>query len=461
MTPDLISTLRLHGRLQAGELAGLLGVSRATLMRAVGAAGPQVLVRGRARRTTYAARRSLRGSMAPLPLYRVGLDGHPQEIARIDLTHPDGCALHFQGDFGWPLDETMAQGWFDGLPYPLQDMRPQGFLGRRFARHHASLLQVSEDPTLWSDDDALHALSLLGSDMPGDLILGEAACRLWLAQVQATRIGSAPPALPDDALDEAYPRLAEQALGAGLPESSAGGEFPKFTAVRQRAGATGPAPVLVKFSGSDASPGSQRWADLLVCEHLAGQVVRDELGIQSAISNVVSTGRRTFLEVQRFDRHGLVGRSGLVSWAALNGAFFGLAGRPWAEGARQLVQRGWLVAADAARIERLGHFGQLIGNTDMHDGNLSFQHETTRAGPGLRLAPVYDMLPMMYAPTRGLELPQRTFSPKLPLPAERETWQAAAVAARRFWQLAADDPRIGQEFRRLCAENAGVVDKLL
>jgi hypothetical protein len=460
VTPDLVSTLRINGRQRAGELLGLLGISRPTLMRAVRAAGDQVVVRGNARRTTYAARRALRGSTAPLALYRVDLDGNPREVARLHLTYPDGCAAEFYEDFGWPLDEDMRDGWFEGLPYPLQDMRPQGFLGRNFARHHAALLQVNEDPTTWSDDDVLHALSLLGTDTLGDLIVGEAACREWLQQLQRARTESPQRGLRDDELDEAYPRHAALAMAMGVAGSSAGGEFPKFTSLREPSSGSGPQHVLVKFSGSDDSPGTQRWADLLVCEHLAGRALQEHLGIAAAASRIHRAGGRTFLEIDRFDRHGLLGRSGLTSWFSLNAAFFGTSGRPWVEGARQLAARGWLDQEDVLRIDRLWHFGQLIGNTDMHDGNLSFQPTQIRAGPGLRLSPAYDMLPMLYAPVRGVELPPRTYAPKLSLPADMEAWRAAGKAALEFWAIAADDERISPAFRTICDGNAETLSKL-
>lgn len=473
MPQDLTSVLRRRGRQYAGELLKLLGVSRPTLMRAVQAAGADVVVRGRARRTAYAARRALRGSLSALPLYRVDEAGQVQEIARLDLTYPDGCALEFLQDFGWPTEVgAMSEGWFEGLPYPLQDMRPQGFLGRHFARRHATLLQVPETPTLWTDDDALHALSLMGADTPGNLILGEAACRTWLDQVRGYRQAPDTPGWAEDELAEAYPRLAEQALAQGVPGSSAGGEFPKFTALRREAAQH----VLVKFSGSDGAPGTQRWADLLVCEHLAGQVLQDQLGIRAAASRILSSGGRTFLEVARFDRHGLFGRSGLVSWAALDGAFFGTAGRPWGEAGRRLAERGWLSAQEAEQLARLWHFGQLIGNSDMHDGNLSFQlnigpsgsdgagepqvssqRDVARRGPSLRLAPVYDMLPMRYAPVQGMELSTRDITPRLPLPGEQAAWQDAAGAALVFWRAAGDDPRISMGFRQVCMGNAGML----
>ncbi|MFD0666421.1 hypothetical protein ACT80S_01780 [Ramlibacter sp. MAHUQ-53] len=83
----------------------------------------------------------------------------------------------------------------------------------------------------------------------------------------------------------------------------------------------------------------------------------------------------------------------------------------------------------------------------MHDGNLAFL-------PGLRLAPVYDMLPMRYAPPRAAEVVTPPFAPPLPLPAEREAWAAALPAARAFWAEAAGDRRISGGFRRVCEANA-------
>lgn len=459
-TADLTQLLRLRGRLPAGELPKALEVSRATLMRQVRAAGEDVISRGSARRTTYAARRALRGSKAALPLYRVDGHGAVQEVAHLDLTYPDGCAVEFNADFGWPLDDEMQAGWFDGLPYPLQDMRPQGFLGRNFARHHAALLQVPEDPTVWTDDHALHAMSLLGTDLLGNLILGEPACRQWLERVQADQQAPGVQVVDDAMVPERYEQLAARALAQGVVGSSAGGEFPKFETVRRLTDGQ-VRHVLVKFSGADDSAGTQRWSDLLVCEHLASLALPTHLGVQAATTRIHRFGGRTFLEVERFDRHGLHGRSGVASWASVNGALFGLAGAPWTEAARQLAARAWLSADDARLTALLWHFGQLIGNNDMHDGNLSFRPGTLGGRAAFRLAPAYDMLPMLYAPARGVELPPREFRPRLPLPAERELWDPAARAAVGFWQTAAEDARISATFRATCAANAGALARML
>ena len=442
----LIRTLRARPHIPAAELLATLGVSRVTLMRAVRAAGPAVLTVGRARRTSYAARRLLRGSANPIPVFQVDEHGGSEEVGRLNLAYPDGSVFEFSTESHWPLDNSMRDGWFDGIPYFLQDLRPDGFLGRQFARVHAQMLQLSDDPRNWADDDALYAISLLGADQSGNFIVGEGAYRLWLEQLQQT-----PECLDSEHLLQAYTERAQRAMQDGIVGSSTAGEFPKFTALRTLNGS--PTHVLVKFSGSDNSAGTQRWSDLLICEHLAAQTLATVPGLSSGQTSVLQAGNRTFLEAVRFDRHGMRGRSALCSWAAFNYGWFGLPGRPWTEGAARLLERGLIDSNTAQAIAQLWHFGQLIGNNDMHDGNLSFRPRPSVAGPTLSLAPVYDMLPMLYAPQRGVELAPVNFAPRLPLPAEREAWQQAAAAADRFWSRAAQDARISDPFKAICADN--------
>ena len=109
---------------------------------------------------------------------------------------------------------------------------------------------------------------------------------------------------------------------------------------------------------------------------------------------------------------------------------------------------GLLVPDAVACIQHLWWFGRLIANTDMHTGNLSF----VPSGQ-LALAPTYDMLPMLYAPLPGGELPTRAFEPALPLPPQRGVWRVACSAAISFWERAAADARISQPFRRVLASN--------
>ncbi len=446
-TPEnVLHALRTWGRQPSGELLERLGISRPTLMRAVQALGPQVVSLGQARRTAYAARRSVRARWEPLPVYRIDEAGQAHEAGALSPLHPSGSAMHWREPCPWPLEAAMRDGWFDGLPYLLDDLRPQGFLGRQLARAHAGLLQVPVDPTQWSEDDVLHALSLLGSDMPGCYVLGDVALRAWLE-----RAHEAPAAISDTERPAAYAALAETALAGGMAGSSAGGEFPKFTALRERAGQFHHA--LVKFSGADDSPGTRRWSDLLVCEHLAAQAMKEHLGLAVVASEVLQAGGRTFLEVTRFDRQGLRGRLPVCTWAALNAGLLGLPAPAWVKGAQALQVRGWLAPQAQEAVARLWHFGRLIANSDMHDGNLAYL-------PGLQLAPVYDMLPMHYAPPRAAEVVTPPFAPSLPMPDERASWAAALPAARAFWAMAADDARISDDFRRVCAANAQKLGQL-
>ena len=192
----------------------------------------------------------------------------------------------------------------------------------------------------------------------------------------------------------------------------------------------------------------RRWADLLVCEHLALQRVGLMPGATSAASRIVAHAGRTFLELERFDRHGRFGRSPLCALDALQAALLGEATSDWTRLARRLEGLKLVGANDVDRIDHLWWYGHLIGNTDMHTGNLSFHPQGT-----LALAPAYDMLPMLHAPLPGGELPARSFEPPLPQPPQRPAWETACRAALDFWQAAAQDTRISESFRALCEGN--------
>lgn len=445
ISEKVLETLRTWNRQQSGELLARLGVSRPSLMRAILELKGQVISRGRARRTVYAARRAIRGSLAPIPLYYVDESGLTHECGLLEPTYPSGCALSLTEKFPWPLDDEMSDGWFRGFPYLLGDMKPQGFLGRNFAHQFASILQVDEAVNRWNEDDVLHVLSVLGWDQPGNFILGEQALRRFLAEQQ---LGSH--FLDDEEIEIEYPKHALQALNFGVADSSAAGEFPKFTARRQRDVRTH---VIVKFSGADDSPQERRWADLLVCEHLAINTIADTLHLSAAQSRIFQFGGRTFYEVDRFDRHGEFGRSGVCSWYEMNAALFGGTGS-WSDGADALLAAVYISENTAQQIKLLEHFGRLIGNSDMHDGNLAFL-------PDMSLAPAYDMLPMMYAPQRGVEIVERQFNPPLPLPKERQAWGRAAEAALVFWRRVEGDARISIQFRDIARSNAEQVSRLL
>jgi hypothetical protein len=107
--------LRARPHLPGADVVAALGVSRATLMRAVRAA-----------------------------VFQVDEGGGSEQVGHLNLAYPDSSVFESSAPFPWPLDESMRDGWFDGLPYFLQDLRPDGLLGRRFARTHAQILQLGD-----------------------------------------------------------------------------------------------------------------------------------------------------------------------------------------------------------------------------------------------------------------------------------------------------------------------------
>ncbi|MDH0170975.1 HipA domain-containing protein [Stenotrophomonas sp. GD04145] len=193
--------------------------------------------------------------------------------------------------------------------------------------------------------------------------------------------------------------------------SSPGGEQPKFTATVEHDG--GRYAALVKFALPGAGEAAERWADLLVCEHLALEVLR-EAGVSAAESSLIQTDSHSFLEVKRFDRSpGTLGRRGFVSLLALSSAYVGDVTMDWGQAGEQLRAQRWIHQETTTALSRLHAFGQLIGNTNMHQGNVGF-HLLDRGA--LPLAPAYDMLPMSLAPSRTGVLRATT-----PLPPGRTT----------------------------------------
>ena len=106
-------------------------------------------------------------------------------------------------------------------------MAPQGFIGRSFARREYRALEGAPDPKLWSDDQIVFVLSRRGSDAAGNLIVCAEALELHQESVV-----NPPEPLSLKQVPTAYKRLAEAAVAAGVPGSSAAGEFPKFTVLR-------------------------------------------------------------------------------------------------------------------------------------------------------------------------------------------------------------------------------------
>lgn len=438
----LVAALRdARDPLPAGELAARLDVSQPTLSRAVAEAGERIVRIGRARATRYALAREIPRAGSRWPLYRLDAQARPHRVGELRALR--GEAFHFEPVAAMrALRDEFAQGLFPGLPWFLDDQRPQGFLGRAFARRHADELDAPDDVLRWNHDHVVRALLRHGENLAGDLLLGDAALEQALAFVQA----------PADAIESTqcaahYAGLADAAMRGELPGSSAAGERPKFLATLREHGAW--RSVIVKFSERAGSPAARRWADLLRCECLASETLRAH-GLAAAEESIVEADGRTFLQSTRFDRTPVLGRRGFVSLAALDAAHYGRGPIEWWRFAEPLRHGGWIGAEDAARLRRVSLFGRLIANTDMHPGNVAF---VLADSPPFALCPAYDMLPMRFAPAGTGEIVPRDYELAAPLPEIAEDWHAAASIAADFWGRVLDAADISADFRAI-AESA-------
>ncbi|RMX07983.1 type II toxin-antitoxin system HipA family toxinoxin YjjJ [Corticibacter populi] len=406
---DVIRFCLAAGPVGASQLIEKARISQPTLSRTLRQMDSEIVRIGAARSIQYALRDARRG-LPDMPVYRVDADGRLHLLGILVPVLPEGFVM--QQDDGRTLHS-------DGLPWWLLDMRPQGYLGRAWVARHAGALGLPARIVDWSDAHALRALLAHGHDSVGNLVLGETARQSFLTQPLPTAIAQADkPA--------AYARLAREAAQGGLAGSSAGGEQPKFSTYAQTA--QGPRHVLVKFSEGEGGPVTERWRDLLLAEHHALQTLA-QAGVPAAASQLLDHGGQRFLEVDRFDRVGPLGRRGLLSLAALDAEFVGNAPAGWPGCVKALAAGGHIRAEAVQGAALLWAFGTLIGNTDMHTGNLSF---LTEHGRPYALAPAYDMTPMAFAPRSGGGLPDALAPAQLHADVPNRTWRQAGELAQTF-----------------------------
>jgi hypothetical protein len=116
---------------------------------------------------------------------------------------------------------------------------------------------------------------------------------------------------------------------------------------------------------------------------------------------------------------------------SLDNEYFGVEDS-WTAAAGRLRRAPFLLPeADASRVRWLDAFGELIGNDDRHFGNMTFFVEP---GGKLRLAPAYDMLPMLFAPSAAGKIVDRKYAAGPPAPEAMEEWKSAAPVAVRYWR---------------------------
>ena len=429
--PDNLQALRRAlegaGAASSVDLQRSLGLSQPSVSRLLAAASSQVMVLGRGRATRYALPQRIGGAAAEQPLAWVDEQGAAHPFARLAFGH--GGSVHVQ--VGKSLMHRVG-----ALPWFMAPLRAEGFLGRALARLWAAQ-GFPSDPAAWSIEQVLMS-ALQMPDAPGALRLGDATAGTSTTLPTLEALDAARAAALLDT-------LADQAA-SGLPAgSSAGGEQAKFL-LRDVDGH----PLIAKYSPPRGTPFGERWSDLLHAE-AAALALLAEHGVPVAPTRVFSTARRTVLLSRRFDRVGRDGRRHVVPLWAVHEAFVPGPPRQWSATCEVLEARRRLPGGSAARASALQQFGRLIGNTDMHFGNLGVcvDREDLLRGR-FRLAPLYDMLPMRWRPDASTgEMGLLPFEPDA-----GDLASAARALAAEYWGRIEASPPISRGFRKLAGEQA-------
>jgi len=413
LTIDAIIDYLRRNSASSTELAGFCGCDRTTVTRQLKLLESKLVATGRARSTRYYLRR---GTDSDTALYRVSEVGQAEHLGTLIAVMPQGYVVKTNSD--------AEVSYYDDLPWWLQDLRPQGFLGRNLAKALFSQGIVStDDIDYWKDQDVFYALLHAKGDSPGNVLIGALSYQQWLQHA------------PLEVSEADFVRLATDAMAGEVVGSSAGGEQPKFCAFvdgKHR---------LIKFTEPVANANSQRWADLLLAEHIALTTLAGN-GIVATRSTIIRQQQRTFLSCERFDRIGALGRKGLVSLRMVDMQFVGKPAE-WPVIAQQLLQDKHITAEDAGTIAVVWCFGRLIANTDMHTGNLSFYYA---ADGSLTLAPVYDMLPMAFAPLRSGAMAS-SHALTITAVAQGKHWRQAYAMAEQFWAGLVNHADLSPEFQ--------------
>lgn len=425
---QIVALLSTHDSLSAAELQRGTGKSQASVSLAMASLGERVTKLGAARSTRYALVRDILGLAANQPIHRTDEAGKINEFGV--LTQLNNLQIVVRSG---PKQWISRPGT---LPWFLRPLRPQGFLGRQYTQLRPDF---PNDPDDWTAEQALYVAINHAVDSPGAFGLGEITGRL---------IADSPSDVSARLRD--YDQRAQRVNQTLPARSSAGGEQPKFLVEGSEGGEWHH--CVVKFSPPRESPFGARWRALLHLEHLA-QTTLAAHGVAVAKTEILESATRTYLQSRRFDRVGLEGKRHVVAIDSVHDEFVGTTRVNWVQTAAALESKRLITSAEASAVARIFAFGQYIGNTDMHFGNLSFFVDDV-AAPTLQLAPVYDMLPMIWRPdVHTGELGLTHFVQPHLAPAYAREQEQAREWAIHFWQRAVGLEALDDELRRACERN--------
>ncbi len=375
--PDqILACLSARGALSARELQDATAMSQPSISLALTALGERICKIGAARSTRYVATKTILGLPAKQPLHRADDAGLLTIFGELTYLSDGGTYLQVATKASW-LSPSNTLPWFSS------PLRPQGFMARQL---NVLRPDLPSNPDDWNTEQVLYMAAQHVTDPPGAFSLGPVA-------------NAAKSTAPADLIERRahYDNLTAD-IGKTLPaSSSAGGEQPKFIVEISADAHRAHQHFIVKFSPPHETPFGARWRSLLHLEKLALDTLRQH-NIAAATCSIVESATRTYLESQRFDRIGVEGKRHVVAIDALHQEFVGGARQNWIHTCEKLVAKKMLTPESLRTVARIYAFGQYIGNTDMHFGNLSFFIDDV-INPAPALTPTYDMLPMMWRPS--------------------------------------------------------------
>ncbi len=417
------------------ELMQGLDVSQPTLSRLIGGMSHEIVIMGKGRATRYGLPRKIHNGESRFPVYSIDPRGDANLYGHLTA---------LQGGQYWWEGTKEDSDIFNQIPWFLQDMKLTGYSARSFAYRQSEQLHLPRKLADWSEEDVLSASCYRSEDRGGNLIIGEDSLARYFALAR-----DMPPPIKMDTRPWIYPQLAQKTLVGEIDSAQMGGEQPKFSTCIDDRGT--PCHMLVKFSPAAESDEARRYADLLICEHLALEAIRLS-GHSAARSRLVISGNQVFLCLKRFDRRGALGRLPSISLRSVHSRIQAPCDN-WINAAVRLGKHHLISAKGCQKLRWLALFSDLIGNTNQHFGNISLiPHQQD----SYIVAPFYGTRPTLYEPISG-EIPLRLFTP---LPIRNEVaaeLPAALKTAIFFWKSAAIDERISSEFRQICYENCEIL----
>jgi hypothetical protein len=438
-----LSTLLVReGPLAAPDAAARLNVTPMTINNRAKAAGSQMLILGRGKNTRYALPNAALTGQSQWPLYWVAADGDIREFATVSYALPN--VLHVYGH----AISSLTNGEF---PWFLTPLALRGYLGRAARPRLGAVAQPWDThPEQWPFAQQIFAAQSGALEHAGAVLWGDESVGAWQNSIKQTPHFDDPTTLL-----KIYDELAKSTTIGPIAGSSADGEQPKFsTRVVDASGTV--REVLVKFSPQRNTPFGDRWHDLLFAEAIASNVLRD-FGFDVPATRVLSSPNRTYLESARIDRAGAIGRRHLLPLKAVHSTFTHGSQRHWADTVYKLAAQKRIAQTAIATTQTLFAFGNLIGNTDMHFGNLGVIAESPEqiAKGRFDLAPCYDMLPMRFKPEAHNDFGYTPFEAELSAALPHAIASLARVMAGEFWQCVAEETRVSESWRQFARDRVG------